>query len=114
MEQTVHKLKLNPVSFEQIKEGSKKIEVRLYDEKRRKIKLGDSIEFSKEPDMTDKIRTEVVGLLRYRTFSDLVKDYPSSWFGSEDEKCLLEKIYSFYTHKSEDQFGVIGIRVRII
>ena len=43
----VHQIKLNESLFERIKNGTKTIEFRLYDEKRRKIKLGDKIEFSK-------------------------------------------------------------------
>ena len=41
----LHKMKL-----ERIKNGTKPIEFRLYDEKRQQIKIGDKIEFSKLPD----------------------------------------------------------------
>jgi len=114
MEQNIHAMKLNSVSFDQIKEGTKKIEVRLYDEKRREIQLGDLIEFSKGPEMAEKVRTRVIGLLRYGTFPDLVRDYPPTWFGSEDESGLLKKIYSFYTPEREAEYGVLGIRIEVI
>ncbi|MBU1091861.1 hypothetical protein KKA27_03305 [Patescibacteria group bacterium] len=39
-----------PDPFERIKRGEKKIEIRLFDEKRQKIKIGDIIETYKEPE----------------------------------------------------------------
>lgn len=40
-----HTMKLKEDPFERMKNGTKTIEFRLYDEKRRKIKVGDEIEF---------------------------------------------------------------------
>ena len=41
-----HSMQLTPSPFQMIKEGTKTIELRLFDEKRRKIQIGDIIEFS--------------------------------------------------------------------
>lgn len=41
-----HNMKLNNEPFELIENGSKKIELRLYDEKRRKLRVNDLIEFT--------------------------------------------------------------------
>ena len=49
----LHKMKLNESPFERIKNGSKTMEFRLYDEKRQKVKIGDKIEFSKLPDLQE-------------------------------------------------------------
>lgn len=40
-----HEMKLKAQFFNYIKNGTKRIELRLNDEKRRKIKLGDTIKF---------------------------------------------------------------------
>ena len=40
-----HKMNMNPSPFEKIRNGTKTIELRLYDEKRRKIEIGDTIIF---------------------------------------------------------------------
>ena len=45
----LHKMKLRPKYFDCIKNGTKRIELRLNDEKRSIIQLGDEIEFLKEP-----------------------------------------------------------------
>ena len=41
-----HEMKLQEVPFKMIKKGIKTIEMRLYDEKRKKISIGDSIHFT--------------------------------------------------------------------
>ena len=43
----VHEMNLQPKYFDFIKDGTKRIELRLYDEKRQSIQLGDIIEFAK-------------------------------------------------------------------
>lgn len=60
----VHEMNLQPKYFDFIKDGTKRIELRLYDEKRRSIQLGDIIEFAKSEN--EKFKAEVVGLLRYK------------------------------------------------
>ena len=40
----IHKMKLKESPFERIKNGTKTIEFRLYDDKRKKVKIGDEIE----------------------------------------------------------------------
>jgi len=60
--------------YQFIKSGTKRIELRLLDEKRKTIKLGDEIVFISRGD-GDKTRAKVVGLLYYRTFPELVADY---------------------------------------
>ena len=42
----VHKMKLYSSPFEMIKSGEKTIELRLFDEKRQKVKIGDKIVFT--------------------------------------------------------------------
>ena len=41
----IHQMKLNNKPFNMIKNGRKNIELRLYDEKRRKLNIGDEIIF---------------------------------------------------------------------
>ena len=41
----IHRLGIQPKYFDYIKNGTKRIELRLYDEKRQKIAIGDTIEF---------------------------------------------------------------------
>lgn len=111
---TIHSMNLQPKYFDFIKDGTKRIELRLNDDKRKQIKLGDVIEFSKSE--ADKVRAEVIGLLKYNNFADLVEDFniellaDSSMTKSE----LLEALSEFYTSEKQARDGVLGIRLRLI
>ena len=54
-------MNLQPKYYDFIKDGTKRIELRLYDEKRQSIQIGDIIEFTKSENK--KFKAEVVGLL---------------------------------------------------
>lgn len=110
----LHIMKLQPYPFDKIKERSKTIEVRLFDEKRREIKLGDTIEFRREPEQTEVVQAEVIGLFNYKTFSDLVNDFPAIDFGDDNKETLLERIYTFYTKEQESEYSVLGIKIKLI
>ena len=69
----LYKMKLNESPFERIKNGTKTIEFRLYDEKRQQVKVGDQIEFSKLPNLQEKLKVDVIGLYREETFERLFK-----------------------------------------
>ena len=72
---------LQPQFFDSIKNGQKKIEVRLYDEKRQQVKIGDKIEFSKLPDLQEKLIVDVIDLYREDTFENLFRKL----YSDEDE-----------------------------
>ena len=60
----LHKMKLNQEPFEKIKNGTKTVEFRLYDEKRRTVQIGDEIEFSKLPELQEKLLVKVIDLYK--------------------------------------------------
>ena len=107
-------MNLQPKYFDFIKDGTKRIELRLYDEKRRSIQLGDIIEFAKSDD--EKFKAEVVGLLRYSSFADLFEDFDISILAdsSMTKQELLEVLGEFYSEEKQAEFGVIGIHIKII
>ncbi len=109
-----HEMNLQPKYFDFMKNGTKRIELRLYDEKRSKIQLGDIIEFSKSE--TDKLNTEVIGLLRYKNFTDLFEDFDISILAdaSMTKQELLDVLSEFYTPEKQAKYGVIGIRLRVL
>jgi len=107
-------MKLQPFPFDQIRDGKKSIEVRLYDEKRKDIKIGDIIEFKKEPEQTETVCAKVIELLQYRTFADLAHDFPPEAFGYFDTEKLLASIFSFYTKEQEEKYTVLGIRIEVV
>ena len=85
-----HEMKLQPEYYNFILNGTKRIEIRLFDEKRQQIKIGDTIKFLKEPDLNESFNAKVTGLLRYSSFED------------------------FYTKEKQEQYGVLGIRIELL
>lgn len=107
-------MNLQPKYFDFIKDGTKRIELRLYDEKRQSIQLGDIIEFAKSEN--EKFKAEVIGLLRYNSFADLFEDFDISILAdaSMTKQELLEVLGEFYSEEKQAEFGVIGIRIKLI
>ncbi len=104
-------MKLQESPFERIKNGTKTVEFRLYDEKRRKIKIGDQIEFSKLPDLQETILVDVLDLYREDTFENLFKKL----FTDEDEiKKEIKSMYQYYSPDEEKQYGVVGIKISLV
>ena len=106
----LHKMKLNESPFERIKNGTKTIEFRLYDEKRQQVKIGDKIEFSKLPDLQEKLIVDVIDLYREDTFENLFRKLYS------DEKEIIQKtksMHTIYSPKKEQQYGILGIKIKI-
>lgn len=51
----IHEMKLNDLAFQNIKKGIKRFELRLYDDRRKNINLGDTIIFRNLNDLEDTI-----------------------------------------------------------
>ncbi len=111
-----HILRMHPRPFQNIKNGTKIIEIRLYDEKRQKIQLGDILEFQLRPDLEERLQTRVTGLLRYPKFENLFDDIPASWcnYDESEKEYLRTSMYEYYTPEQEEENGVIGIRIELI
>ena len=69
-----HMMKLNPSPFKMIKEGNKTIELRLYDEKRKMISVGDTITFVNTADSYDTLCVKVTDLFLVHLMS-YIKTY---------------------------------------
>ena len=78
----LHEMKLQNGPFNSIKNGKKTIELRLYDEKRQKIAIGDTIIFQKEPELETTMKVKVIGLLRYNTFEELFEESKAFMVGT--------------------------------
>ena len=103
MQQILH---LDSILFEEIKKGDKKIEVRLFDEKRQKLKIGDIIIFYKRPETEESIKVKIIGLKRFKTFKETYSYYSI--------KKNPEEMYKYYSKEDEKLFGVIAIEFKKI
>lgn len=109
----IHEMKLQPKYYDFIQNGTKRIELRLNDEKRSLIQLGDTIKFLKEPELIETMEVNVIGLLRYSNFSDLFNDFSIDVMADKSmtKEELLNVLEEFYTLDKQKEYGVLGIRV---
>ena len=102
--------------FENVKHGIKKVEVRVNDEKRRKLKVGDKIIFLKRPDDIERIDAIVEDLAYYNNFKDLVDDYTMEELYLKDysKEEFLSLLKRFYSDDEINKYGTVAIKFKIV
>lgn len=112
--QMVHQMGLYGEYFEAIKKGKKRVEVRLNDEKRKAIKVHDTIEFIKVPEQNETLKVQVIELRRYDTFKDTYEDIPFADFDCEDwtMEAMLAGTYDIYSREQEKMYGTLAITIQ--
>ena len=104
-----HNMKLNDRPFEMIKSGAKTIELRLYDEKRRKIKVGDTICFKSGK---ERLTAIVKALHIFHSFEELYAALPLDKCGytaNELATASPDDMLEYYTKEQIEKYGVVGI-----
>lgn len=110
----LHQMKLANEWFQKIKDGTKTIECRLYDEKRRILKTGDVIEFTNTENEKEKALAKITALHTFPSFSQLLDQFPIAFFGTEDKIQFLNVLKTFYSQEAEKKYGVAGIEIQLI
>lgn len=67
-----HYMNLNPQPFSMIAEGKKTIELRLWDEKRQQISVGDTLIFTNTADYTLSLQCKVKKLHLFANFAEFI------------------------------------------
>ena len=109
-------MKLNPTPFEMIKSGQKTIELRLYDEKRQQIKIGDEITFTNTVS-GETLETSVINLHRFDSFEELYKSLPLLQCGYTSEtvkNATPADMEQYYSVEEQNEYGVLGIQIRVL
>lgn len=106
-------MKLHSNPFEMIKSGKKTFELRLYDEKRQKIKVGDEIIFTSTVNGEMLSRT-VKGIHIFESFYELYKSLPLLKCGytadNVDSASPLD-MERYYSIDEQKNLGVVGIEL---
>lgn len=109
-----HKMRLNNNAYMLMKNNLKTIELRLNDEKRRKIKVGDLIEFINS-DSLDKQYVQVVKLHYFESFKELYENIDLSKCGYLTlENITHEDMLVYYSPLQQKKYGVIGIEIELL
>ena len=111
-----HMMKLNPSPFKMIREGNKTIELRLYDEKRKQISIGDFITFSNTENSNDTLCVKVIDLFVFSSFDELYKNLPLLECGYTKEDIATASpndMEKYYSKEMQQQYGVVGIKISL-
>ena len=110
----LHKMKLQKKPFALITAGNKTIEMRLNDEKRQKVKIGDLIEFT-EVDSGKTALGKVTNLFRYKDFIVLYSNLDKVALGyKEDEFANPADMSVYYPDEDVKKYGALGIQIELI
>jgi len=110
----LHELRLHNNPFNLIKQKSKTVEMRLYDEKRQKIKKGDEIIFTNRQ-TSETIKTKVKDIKLFKNFEELYSKYNKIELGySENEEANFKDMELYYSIKEQAIYGVCAIEIEVI
>ena len=108
------KVHLDPDIFEIVKNGSKTVEVRLNDEKRRMLKIGDELIFINNDNENEIIESIVTDLKYYNNFEQLMEEYlvEEVYKTGVTKECFLNLLQRFYNEQQQEEYGVVAIRYK--
>lgn len=112
----MHEMKLQPSPFEKIKRGIKTIELRLYDEKRQRIKVGDKITFTNATN-GEKLVATVKKLHLFDSFEKLYQTLPLLKCGytlTDLNTATPTDMDKYYSKEEQQKHGVVGIEIEVI
>lgn len=109
-----HFMKLKNEPFMSIKNGLKTIEMRLFDEKRKQIKVGDTIEFTNIVSL-EKLKVKVINLHKFKNFEELYSHFNKTQLGyKQTEIASPNDMNQYYTNDDIHKYGVLGIEIKTI
>lgn len=111
-----HYMNLNSEPFKMIRTGKKTIELRLNDEKRQAINIGDTIIFTNTEDSGMQISATVKALHKFRNFAELYDNLPLLKCGyTEDDidSAKPEYMNIYYSKELEEKYGALGIELNL-
>ena len=108
-------LDLNDRAFDAIQNKTKRVEIRLLDEKRSKLKIGDMITFTNYDDSSKSFDTEITNLLVFNDINEVLNNYDISLLLSKSTKKddLINIFNSIYSIEERNKYKIICIEFKI-
>lgn len=99
--------------FDLVAGGTKTVEMRLFDEKRRCLSVGDTVLFRSVEDPTRAVRTRIVSLTVYPDFRALAEGYAPEalGFAGKTPEEIARTMGEFYPAKEIRAWGVLAVGV---
>lgn len=100
--------------FNSIKNGTKTIEMRLFDEKRQQLKIGENIKFINDK-IGEELLTQIVNLHKFNSFEELYKNFDKIKLGYKEwEVAKSSDMLKYYPQSEQQKYGVVGIEIKLI
>ena len=112
-----HYMSLHPQPFKMIECGSKTIELRLLDEKRKSIQVGDELIFKNTADASTTLSCKVKKLHIFADFEELYRALPLDKCGYLPEELATasaKDMEIYYSADKQLQYGVVGIELELL
>ena len=111
----IHEMKLLKHPYTEIKAGRKNVEMRLYDEKRKNISVGDKIIFACADFEGEYIEALVRGICVYKDFSALVASYAPRELGFEgfSAEYIEDYMTKIYGREAAEKHGAFAILIAL-
>lgn len=107
-------MNLNDSPFQYIKNGKKDVEMRLYDDRRKSLKIGDVIHFTNNV-TGEEIDVEILNLYTFDSFKELYDAYDHSRLGYDSpSEGVYTDMEQYYSKESIQTHGVVGIEIKLI
>ncbi len=112
----LHKMKLNDSAFERMKNKEKKREYRVNDEKRKLVRVGDIIEFSKLSNEEEKILMDVNNIENFNSLEDAISSHFEEDFSNRhpDFQSACNSFYQkgYYSKEEIKENGIVVFEVK--
>ncbi len=112
-----HKMKLKPAPFRAVASGEKVYELRLLDEKRQKVKVGDEILFAHTEQAGVTLLCRVLKVLPYPDFATLYASLPLTACGYTEEEAKTaspDDMTLYYPKEMQAKYGVVAFHISLV
>ena len=110
-------MKLHARPFSLIASGIKTIELRLLDEKRKLISVGDTLVFKHTQDDCKTLSCIVKNLHIFHSFEELYRSLPldkCGYLSSELATASAKDMEEYYSLEEQSRYGVVGIEIQLL
>lgn len=114
MNNTIHNMNLYPLPFDAVRSRTKTVEMRLNDEKREKIRIGDLIRFT-NVESGEELLVRVLDRRVFQSFEELYACYDKVSIGYKpDEEEDPGDMLLYYTKEKIKRYGALALVIEVI
>ena len=107
-------LNLHPSPFKLINEHHKDVEMRLFDERRKNIKINDHLILINQ-ETKEELKAIVLKTARFNNFEELYDHYDKKRLGYLDNEIANPKdMNKYYSDEQIKRYGVLAIEIKLI